>query len=562
MALSVERPQMAGEPAPIDRRRRLNKRLNGKLKEISSIVEASHDLDDLFTLLLEQILDLLHSDTAAILLFDKTSNQLVARAARGLEEEVRQGVRIPVGAGFAGRIAAERRPLILERIDASTVANPILWEKGIRSMLGVPLVAGETLIGVLHVGSFSSTTFDESDMVLLEVIAERVGEAVEAGIASSERRAAGVLQRSLLPSALPRHPHIEFASRYAPAERGDVGGDWYDAFELPSGDVWVMTGDIAGHGLNPAIIMGRLRSAMRTYALLGMTPEDVLRGANRKLLFFEPGAMATVICGVLSAPFDEIRLCSAGHPPPVLIRPGNAAMLLEGDTSPPLGVVTELEPQSSRWSLTDGSVLVLYTDGLIERRGETITDGLDRLRTAVHSENPDRLCGQIMDSMIGSYVPTDDVALLALRVTPKPPIRAPILEGQDEWSLVRSDLFPCDPASVKAARRFVVECVELLGLQRLPDVQLMVSELATNAVLHAQSQFDLVLERVDRNTVRVELRDFGQGAPTVVPGEAGSGGGRGLKIVDLLAQKWGVENRPAGQGKSTWFVVSLGAPPS
>ena len=272
--------------------------------------------------------------------------------------------------------------------------------------------------------------------------------------------------------------------------------------------------------------------------------------------------MATVICGVLSAPFDEIRLCSAGHPPPVLIRPGNAAMLLEGDTSPPLGVVTELEPQSSRWSLTDGSVLVLYTDGLIERRGETITDGLDRLRTAVHSENPDRLCGQIMDSMIGSYVPTDDVALLALRVTPKPPIRAPILEGQDEWSLVRSDLFPCDPASVKAARRFVVECVELLGLQRLPDVQLMVSELATNAVLHAQSQFDLVLERVDRNTVRVELRDFGQGAPTVVPGEAGSGGGRGLKIVDLLAQKWGVENRPAGQGKSTWFVVSLGAPPS
>ena len=264
MALSVERPQMAGEPAPIDRRRRLNKRLNEKLKEISSIVEASHDLDDLFTLLLEQILDLLHSDTAAILLFDKTSNQLVARAARGLEEEVRQGVRIPVGAGFAGRIAAERRPLILERIDASTVANPILWEKGIRSMLGVPLVAGETLIGVLHVGSFSSTTFDESDMVLLEVIAERVGEAVEAGIASSERRAAGVLQRSLLPSALPRHPHIEFASRYAPAERGDVGGDWYDAFELPSGDVWVMTGDIAGHGLNPAIIMGRLRSAMRS----------------------------------------------------------------------------------------------------------------------------------------------------------------------------------------------------------------------------------------------------------------------------------------------------------
>ena len=178
-------------------------------------------------------------------------------------------MRIPIGAGFAGRIAAERRPLILERIDASTVANPILWEKGIQSMLGVPLIVGETLIGVLHVGSFTLTAFDESDLVLLEVIAETVSEAVEEGIASSERRAAGVLQRSLLPSALPRHPHIDFASRYAPAERGDVGGDWYDAFELPSGDVWVMTGDITGHGLNPAIIMGRLRSAIRCVRALG-----------------------------------------------------------------------------------------------------------------------------------------------------------------------------------------------------------------------------------------------------------------------------------------------------
>jgi phosphoserine phosphatase RsbU/P len=554
MVLSVEEFDALGDAAPIGSRQRVN----ATLKEVDSIVEASHDLDDLLPLLLDQILQLMHSDTAAILLLDKTSDQLIARAARGLEEEVRQGVRIPVGTGFAGRIAAERQPRILERIDASTVANPILWEKGIKSMLGAPLVAGESLLGVLHVGSFGSKAFDESDVVLLEVVARRVGEAVEAGIASSERRAAGVLQRSLLPSALPRHPHIEFASRYAPAERGDVGGDWYDAFELPSGDVWVMTGDITGHGLNPAIIMGRLRSAMRAYALLGMTPEDVLRGANRKLLCFEPGAMATVICGVLSTPFDEIRLCSAGHPPPIVVRPGEAATLWEGEISPPLGVVAELEPQSSRWSLVDGSVLVLYTDGLVERRGEDITDGLERLRTVVRSEVPERLCVQIMDTMIGSYVPADDVALLALRVTPNRPARKSTFEDQDEWSLARSDLFACDPASVRLARRFILESVELLGLQRLPDIQLMVSELATNAVVHAKSQFDVVVERVDRETVRVEVRDFGHGVPAVIPGATGSGG-RGLKIVDLLAQSWGVENRPAGQGKSTWFVVAVGA---
>jgi anti-sigma regulatory factor (Ser/Thr protein kinase) len=167
-----------------------------------------------------------------------------------------------------------------------------------------------------------------------------------------------------------------------------------------------------------------------------------------------------------------------------------------------------------------------------------------------------------MDTMIGSYVPADDVALLALRVTPMPTMRASIVEDQHECPIVRSDLFACHPASVRLARRFVAESVELLGLRRLPEVQLMVSELATNAVLHARSQFDVVLEKVDRNTVRVEVRDFGDGVPTVVHGATDSTGGRGLKIVSLLAQTWGVENRPSGQGKSTWFVLATDAPPS
>jgi sigma-B regulation protein RsbU (phosphoserine phosphatase) len=554
MALSVERSDLL-LAAPMKKRQRLEE----NLRDISAVTRASHDLDELLPLLLDQVLDLLHCDTAAVLLFDAKSDQLVARAARGLEEEVRQGVRIPMGVGFAGRIASERRPLVLDRIDSSTVANPILWEKGIRSMLGVPLIVGETLIGVLHAGSFSGDAFDENDVMLLEVVADKVAEAVEAGIASSERRAAGVLQRSLLPSALPRHSHIEFASRYAPAERGDVGGDWYDAFELPSGEVWVMTGDVTGHGLRPAIIMGRLRSALRAYALLGMSPEDVLRGANRKLLYFEPGAMATVICGVLAPPFDEIRMCSAGHLPPMVVHPGHEPQLLKASPTPPLGVVAELETQSTRWRLTDGSIIVLYTDGLVERRGEAITDGLERLRTTLYSEAPERLCGRIMDSMIGSYVPADDVAVLALRVRTQPRTMAPTPEDGGDWAIARSDLFACDPASVKAARRFVGEYVEHLGLDCLPNVQLMVSELATNAVLHAKSQFDVTLERVSHSVVRVEVRDFGSGTPRLVPSSTEAEDGRGLRIVDLLSQTWGVENRPAGRGNSTWFTVSIGA---
>jgi phosphoserine phosphatase RsbU/P len=554
MPLSAGRADLL-QAAPMKKRRQLEE----NLREINAVTRASHDLDELLPLLLDQVLDLLHCDTAAVLLFDAISDQLVARAARGLEEEVRQGVRIPVGVGFAGRIASERRPLVLDRIDSSTVANPILWEKGIQSMLGVPLITGETLIGVLHAGSFSANAFDENAVMLLDVVADKVAEAVEAGIASSERLAAGVLQRSLLPSALPRHSHIEFASRYAPAERGDVGGDWYDAFELPSGEVWVMTGDVTGHGLNPAIIMGRLRSALRAYALLGMSPEDVLRGANRKLLYFEPGAMATVICGVLAPPFDEIRMCSAGHLPPVMIQPGHEPQLLEASPAPPLGVVEELETQSSRWPLTDGSILLLYTDGLVERRGEAITDGLERLRTAIYNDDPERLCARIMDSMIGSYVPADDVAVLALRVTTQSKTPPPPPEDGADWPIARSDLFACDRASVKAARRFIGECVEHLGLHCLPSVQLMVSELATNAVLHAKSQFDVTLERMSHDSVRVEVRDFGCGTPRLFPNSTETEGGRGLRIVDLLAETWGVETRPGGRGKSTWFTFSVEA---
>lgn len=535
-----------------------------RLRDIRAIIEIPKlGPDELLPLLLERVLELLGCDTSAVLLLNTASNELVATAARGLEEEVRQGVRIPVGVGFAGRIAATRRPVTLDRVDSSTVANPILWEKGICSMLGVPLIAGGTLLGVIHVGSFHPRPFDEHDTTLLEVVADKIAGALQAAMAASERVAAGVLQRSLLPSALPRHPQIEFASRYAPAERGDVGGDWYDAFHLRSGDVWVMAGDVTGHGLNPAIIMGRLRSAMRAYALLGMSPEDVLRGANRKLQFFEPGAMATVVCGVLSQPFREFRVCSAGHLPPIIADRGLDARLLSVAQTPPLGVLAEIDPLAVRCPIQDGTTIVLYTDGLVERRGELITDGLERLRSVVRSESPERLCGRVMDALIGQYIPDDDVALLALQVKLEvaTQVQPPVADSAG-ISVARSDLFPCHPASVRAARHFVDECVELLGLRPLPDVQLMVSELATNAVLHSGARFDVTVERLDERAVRVEVRDFGTGLPQFFSRGVAAENGRGLQIVDLLAETWGVDSRPGGHGKSTWFVVAAGHRPA
>jgi phosphoserine phosphatase RsbU/P len=387
-----------------------------RLREIQSLMDTTlhHlDVDDLLGALLDRVLVVLASDTAAVLLLDN-SGHLVARAARGIEEEVRQGVRIPIGIGFAGRIGAERRPITLDRVDRTTVANPLLWEKGIKAMLGVPLVAGGQLLGVLHVGRLTERHFVPQEVELLEMVAGRVAGAVQTGMLGAERTAAKTLQRSLLPSELPQSPHLRLASRYLPAEHGGVGGDWYDAFLLPSGDFWVMTGDVAGHGLQPAVIMGRLRSALRAYALEGWSPEKVLDLANQKLRYFEKGATATVVCAVFSPPFDHFQLAIAGHPPPVLVAPGESARLLDVKLGPLLGVRSHAEPRSVRIEMPLGGVLLLYTDGLIERRENSLDVGLERLRSAVTADDPEAVCRRVTNALIGDWSPHDDIAMLAI----------------------------------------------------------------------------------------------------------------------------------------------------
>jgi phosphoserine phosphatase RsbU/P len=208
---------------------------------------------------------ILDADTAAVLLLDGSGRQLIATAASGLEEEVIQGVRIPVGQGFAGRIAAERRPVILERVDHDNVLNPLLLQKGIRSLVGVPLLAHGTVLGVLHAGTLRDRVFNGDDAALLQLAADRAAMAVQSMVAREDHAAALALQRSLVPSALPALPGVEVAARYVPGS-GRVGGDWYDVFPLPSGRLALVVGDVAGSGLAAAVITGRIRSALRAYA--------------------------------------------------------------------------------------------------------------------------------------------------------------------------------------------------------------------------------------------------------------------------------------------------------
>lgn len=375
------------------------------------------DIEELLTELLRRVVEILDADTAAVLLLDETSRDLVATAACGIEEEVRQGVRVPLGVGFAGRIAATSGAIRLDHVDSTTVSNPLLWERGIRVMLGVPLLAGDGVVGVLHVGRLDDRAFTAGDAELLQVVAERVAGATQGRQLAVERAAAEVLERSLLPGRLPVRHGIEFAARYIPAAGRLVGGDWYDAFELPSGDLWVVIGDVAGHSLQAAVVMGRVRSALRAFTLLGAPPEEVLRLLDRKIDAFELDAMVTLACGVTRSPFTSLQLAVAGHPPPIVAMPDQPAVIADTDAGPVLGLGVDVARSSSTMQLSPGMTIVFYTDGLIERRGESLDLGLERLRAVVSSTTPRQVAHTVMRELIGNADPQDDVALLVVHMT-------------------------------------------------------------------------------------------------------------------------------------------------
>jgi serine phosphatase RsbU (regulator of sigma subunit) len=394
-------------PAPIEDR----------LRAIQSITDAALSrLDDqeLLAELLERTREALQADTAAVLLLDFSSGQLIATAAAGLEEEVKQGVRIPVGRGFAGRIAADHQPVILDHVDHTTVLNPILWAKGIHSMVGVPMVAGGRVIGVMHVGSLTPRQFTGHDAELLQLAADRAAAAVQSLTAHADRLAVEALQRSLVPAALPAVPGAELAARYI-AGRGAVGGDWYDVFTLPSGELCVVIGDVAGSGLPAAVIMGRIRSALRAYALETRDPAEVLARLDRKMQHFEAEAMATVLYAVFDPGLERMNICLAGHFPPVIAYPGQPAELASVPPGLMIGIAEQPRRPVTVVPVPPGALLCFYTDGLIEHPGELIDDGLARLCQAVTAQPPEAACAEVMRALVGNDAARDDIAVLMVR---------------------------------------------------------------------------------------------------------------------------------------------------
>jgi putative methionine-R-sulfoxide reductase with GAF domain len=390
-----------------------------KLQQVTDAALANLTVDDLLDELLIRVREVLSADTAAILLLDRGRGELVARAAKGLEEEVEEGVRIPFGRGFAGTIAASGKPVSVYDVDHSMVLNPILRRKGVRSLLGVPLVVqGETL-GVLHVGTLEYRHFTPDDEALLQLVGDRVALAINAGLYERERAIARTLQRSLLPDKLPALPGFRLSARYLAAPGGNVGGDWYDSFVLPHGSLAVAIGDVVGKGLGAASVMGKLRNALRAYALELSSPSDVLQRMNRLLQHLDPEDMATVFYGTID-PLDlTFRFSSAGHMSPIIREPDGTVRLRKMEGGPPIGA-------PSGWSFTDeveelrpGTSVVLFTDGLVERRESSLDDGFLWLSELCRAElAPEERCQRIVDEVTARGDLDDDVAFLVIEVAP------------------------------------------------------------------------------------------------------------------------------------------------
>jgi len=518
-----------------------------RLRDLQSITDAALaylPLEKLLDELLTRVVDILGVDTAAILLLEDDDTTLMARATKGLEEEVERGVRIPVGRGFAGRIAATRRSVRILNVAEAEVVNTILREKGVHSLLGVPLLVEGEVVGVLHVGTRHERAFDDEDQELLQRAGDRAALAISSRLSEQERGLADALQRSLLPS-LPELPAISLAGRYLPAAAARLGGDWFDAFPLPDGRLGLAIGDVVGHGFHAAAIMGQLRSGLRAYGLDGMSPGVVLERLSSLLRQIEPGRTATLLYLILDAHGGALTVASAGHPPPLIHPADGDPWYVELPGSVPLGATRHPRYADLELEFAPGSAIVLYTDGLVERRGEPLEAGLDRLAATVAEghEQLQQLGDALVDVLLPDGAGDDDAALLLARAMP---LADPLVAR-----------FPAEIESIPVMRRLLARWLMEAGATRadVDDLSLACAEAAANAVEHAYGLAPGVVElhaRTGKGIVTLTVRDFGNWRSP-----RGIHRGRGLQLMKGLTD--GVEVVRSDEGTTIELSRQLGA---
>jgi serine phosphatase RsbU (regulator of sigma subunit)/anti-sigma regulatory factor (Ser/Thr protein kinase) len=354
--------------------------------------------------------------------------------------------------------------------------------------------------------------------------------------ARRDHEVAETLQRSLLPDRLPRLPDVALAARYVPATAHlEVGGDWYDVIQLGRGLVGLAIGDVAGHGLQAAATMGQLRMAVRAYAVQDPSPSYVLHGVHQLVSHLPMDEMVTLTYLVFDPATRTLRFTNAGHPPPLVFGGGTSAYL-EGAVSPPLGVTDDVRFVESTAVMWPGATLLLYTDGLVERRRESIQLGLDRLRreaAAYDGPDVDGLCDHLISSLIQGDHVADDIALLAMR---------PLAGAGEQLTLV----LPAEPRMLVELRRSLRQWLRAAGATAEEESEILVAcgEACSNVVRHAYATAagELVLEAcIVEGVLEVSVRDHGRWRSP-----ADRGGGWGLELIHGLMDTVDVDRGPDG----------------
>ncbi|MCF2125883.1 PAS domain-containing SpoIIE family protein phosphatase/ATP-binding protein [Strepomyces sp. STD 3.1] len=440
----------------------------------------------------------------------------------------------------------------------------------VQSTLAVPMVAHDTVVGLAQFArTKGSEPFGDRDRDLAVELAARAAVCIDnARLYRREHERALILQRSLLPPGDPEASGLDIACRYLPGEAAtgrasEVGGDWFDVIELPGHRTALVVGDVMGRGLRAAVAMGELRTAVRTLAQLDLEPAEVLsqldeiarglgapggvqqatRAARRpREADLSEVYLATCVYAVYDSVTRRCTFANAGHLPPVLVEPGESALMLDVPPGLPLGVGGE-PFEEVEVELPEGALLALYTDGLVESRDHPLDEGLQAFVGALTDPTQplEDVCDQVLNTL-DSHHGEDDIALLMARVQGLP------TESVGDWTL------PREPRSVGRARELARAQLLDWDMEPLVDTtELLVSELVTNALRYGEGEIRLRL-LLDRTLV-CEVWDSGLVQPRRRRARDTDEGGRGLQLVGLLSAAWGSRRTP--RGKTVWFELPL-----
>ncbi|GFH35838.1 ATP-binding SpoIIE family protein phosphatase [Streptomyces pacificus] len=394
--------------------------------------------------------------------------------------------------------------------------------------------------------------FEPDDLLVAAQLATHTALGIDKAVLyGREAYIADELQRTMLPEGLPQPTGVRLASRYLPAaETARVGGDWYDAIPLPGSRVALVVGDVMGHSMTSAAIMGQLRTTAQTLAGLDLPPQEVLHHLDEQAQRLGTDRMATCLYAVYDPVAHRITIANAGHPPPVLLHLGGRAEVLRVPPGAPIGV-GGVDFEAVELDAPAGATLLLYTDGLVESRLRDVWTGIEQLRERLaataqltgsdHSPPLEALCDDVLD-MLGPGDRDDDIALLAARFDGIAP------SDVAYWFLEPEDSAP------GRARRLARRALARWGMEELSDsVELLVSEVVTNAVRYAERPVTLRLLRTDM--LRCEVGDDSPQLPRQRRARDTDEGGRGLFLVNRLARRWGATR--LSTGKVVWFELVI-----